>query len=246
MRAASVFGVDDVAVGGELVGAHPEHQSQRSGHREIEAAVPAHTPGGPGHRRPGTVLTVVPALRSIGASPRAEHLPAAEPHLRGDLVDLGVSAGHVTGHQPGIVGRRGEQVAGAQIARLDPLMPGHPLRREQRRRPGHQHDFADGGVIRAGTGGDDDRPLPAAVTRHVGQEPVRSRSRILEAGAEVLTDGVLAAELDDRRACCIGGAQQHRLEVRPGRGVPLGVSAPYSADSVTLSIAIDFARAANG
>ena len=157
---------------------------------------------------------MVATLRSIGASPPAEYLPAAEPHLRGDLVDLRVSAGHVTGHESGIVGGRGEQVTGAQIAGLNPLMPGHPLRREQRRRSGHQHDFADGGVICAGARGDDDSPLPAAVTRHVGKEPVRGRGRIVEAGAEVLPDGVLA---------------------------PSGVSAPYSADSVTLSIAIDFA-----
>ena len=79
--------------------------------------------------------------------------------------------------------------------------------------PGNQHDFANRGVGRTGAGGDDDGPLPAPVARHVGQEPMRRGGRVLEAGAEVLAKGVLAAELDDRRARLVDGAHQHRLQV---------------------------------
>ena len=51
-------------------------------------------------------------------------------------------------------------------------------------------------------------------------------------------DGVLATELDDRRAGLLDGAQQHRLKVR--RAIdqdPVGLAAaPCSGDSVTLFI----------
>ena len=67
------------------------------------------------------------------------------------------------------------------------------------------------------------------------------RGRIVETGAEVLPDGVLAAELDDRRARVIDGAQQHRLQIRPGRGIPGGGRQTGLGDSVTLSIATDIA-----
>ena len=54
-----------------------EHRAQRPAQRNVEAAVAAHAAGGPGHRRPGTEVPVVPALRGIAAAELAEHLTAA-------------------------------------------------------------------------------------------------------------------------------------------------------------------------
>ncbi len=222
MCAATVFGVDHMPVGGHLVGAHAEHQAHRSCHRKIEAAVAAHPAGGPRHRRTRAEFPVVPTLGCIIAAPWAEHLPTAEADLERDLVDQRVTAGHEAGHQPRIVGRRGKEVAWTQITGADPLVPWHPLGREQRRRPGHQHHFADRGVIGARAGRDNDRPLPAAVSRHIGQESVRRGGRVLKSRAQILPDGVLAAHLDDRRTRQFDGAKEHRLQVGAVSQVPRG------------------------
>ena len=223
MCAATVFGLDDLTVGGKFVGAHAEHRAQRPGEGNVEAAVAAHAAGGPGHRGPGTEVSVMPALRGVAAAELAEHLAAAQSHLDGDLVDQRVTAGHVARHQPGVVAGRRQQITGTEVARLDPLLPRHPLGGQQRRRAGNQHDFANRGLGCAGAGGHDDRPLPAAVARHVGQESMRSSGRVLEAGTQVLAEGVLAAELDDRRARLLDGAHQHRLQV----GAIFGVHAVH-------------------
>ncbi len=126
--------VDDMPVGRHLVAAHPEHRAQRPGQRQEEAAVAADPLGGLRHLRDGAVVAVVPALRGLGAAPGAHHLAPAQPDLGGGLVDLRVTGGHVAGHQPRVVRRGRQQVAGAQVARPDALIPGHPLRRQQRRR----------------------------------------------------------------------------------------------------------------
>jgi len=138
-------------------------------------------------------------------------------------VDLRVTAGHVAGHQPGVVGQRRQQVAGAKVAGFDALLPRHPLWRQQRGRTWNQYEFANRGLGCAWTGRDHDGPLPASVTRHVGQEPMRRGGRVLEAGAEVLTQGALAAELDDRGARLLDGAHQHRLQA----GAIVGVNAVH-------------------
>ena len=126
MCAAAVFGIHHVTVGGQFVGAHTEHRSQRSGQRQVEPAVAAYPAGGARHRRSRPVVAVVPALRGLAAPPFAEHLAAAKPDLDGGVVDLWVTAGRIAGHQPRVLRRRGEQVAGAQVAGSDPLLPRHP------------------------------------------------------------------------------------------------------------------------
>ena len=68
-----------------------------------------------------------------------------------------------------------------------------------------------------GIGGHDDRPLPALIAGQLGQEAVGGRRRVLEADAEVLTDRVVAAELDDRRAGLLDGTRQHRGEIASER-----------------------------
>ena len=213
MRAATVFGVDDMAVGGELVGANTEHHPQRAAEWQIEATVATHPPGRLGHRRIGAVVTVVPALSGVVAAPQAQHLTTAQPDLAGNLVNLRVAGAQVTWDEPGVLGRRCEQITRPQVTWTDPLIPGHPLWREQCSRTRHQDHFADSGPGGAGTRGNDDGPLPTAVAGQLGQEAVGGRSRVIESGSQVLPDSVLAAELHDRRAGVIDGARKHRRQV---------------------------------
>ena len=127
MRAAAVFEVDDMAVGRQLVAAHPEHHAQRTGQRQEETAIAADPFGGLRHLRAGAVVAVVPTLRRLGATPGAHHLATAQPDLGGGLVDLRVAGRQVAGHQPRVVRQRREQVARAQVAGPDALIPGQPL-----------------------------------------------------------------------------------------------------------------------
>ena len=198
MRAAPVEEVHDPAVGGHLVAAHPEHLAQRSGHRHHESAVAADPFGGPCHRRSRTVVAVVPALGGLVAPDGTEHPPPAQTQLDGGVVDQGIAGGGESGRQARIVGQWGQEIPGPQIAGPHPLIPGQPRRREQRRRPGHQHDLADRGVIGSRVGGDDHRPLPAVVAGEHREETVRRRDVVIEADPEVIADG-LTAELDHRR-----------------------------------------------
>ena len=213
-----------MAVGRQLVGAHAEHQAQRSAQRQIEPAVPAHPAGGPGHRRARPVVTVVPPLRGVGATQLAEQTASAQSELDGDLVDLGVTGRGESLHQAGVLGGRGQQVAGAEVTGPQPLLPRDPLGCQQGRRPGHKHHLADRRVVGAGMCRDNHGPLPALIARQVGQEAMCGSSGVVERRAQVLPDGV-AAVFDDRRARLFDGTHQHRLQVhrplghRRGRAV---------------------------
>ncbi len=213
MRPTSEFRVDDVSVRSELVSAHPKHQPELTTEGNVETAVAAGPARGPSHRSARAVLAVVPTLRSVPASPPAQHLTAAQPDLGGHLVDHRITGGQVSGHQPGIVGRRGQQVTGAQIAGTDPLLPRHPFGRQQRCRPRDEHDFADRGVISTRARGHDDSPLPTPVTGHIGEKAMGGRRRVLEPGAEILADGVFAAVFHDRGARLLDSTHQQGLEV---------------------------------
>ena len=214
MRAAAVFEVDDMAVGGQLVAAYPEHGAQRPGKRQEEPAIAACALGGLRHLRRRTVVAVVPALRRFGAAPGAHHPAPSQTDLQGDLVDLWITGGQVTGYQPRIIRHRRQQVARAQVARPDPLIPGHPLRRQQRRRPRHQHDLADRRVVGTRASGHDDSPLPALVTGQMREEAVGSAGRIFVSDAEVVAHRVGTAELDDRRPRRLHGVGEQGRQLR--------------------------------
>ena len=139
----------------------------------------------------------MPALRGVGAAEFAEHLPPAQTQLDGDVVDGRVAGRRVAGHQPRVVAKRGEKVAGTQVAGTDPLLPRHPCGCQQRRRTRHQHDLADRRVVGTGMSRDHDCPLPAAVSGQVGQEAMGGGGVVVVGDADVLADRV-AAELDDR------------------------------------------------
>ncbi len=202
-------------VGRQLIGAHPEQQSQRPTQRQIEPAVPAYPASGPGHRRARPVVAVMPALRGVDATQTAEQMASAEPELDGDLVELRVTGGGEPRHQARVLGGRGEQVAGAEVAGPEPVLPRHPRRRQQGRRSRHEHDLADRCVVGPGMRRDNHGPLPALIAGLVGQETVGGGIRVVECRTQVLTDGV-AAVFDDRSARLVDGAHQHRLEVRRG------------------------------
>lgn len=51
---------------------------------------------------------------------------------------------------------------------------------------------------------------------------MRGRGGVVEARSQIFTDGVLAAELDDRLARVVNGAQEYRLQVRTPGGVLTG------------------------
>jgi hypothetical protein len=87
---------------------------------------------------------------------------------------------------------RAHPAARAQVARADALVPGQPLGRGQRVGAGQQRQFAHGHPVAAGRGGQDHRPLPAAVAGQGGLEAVRRRALVLVGDAEVRTDLTLA------------------------------------------------------
>ena len=233
MCAATEFGVHHVTVGGELVGAHAEHQTELAAQRNVEAAVATNPPGRARHRRPWPVVAVMPPLCRVPAAPQAKHPTPAEPDLDGHIVDDRVTGRHVPGHQAWVVGRRRQQIARTQIARPDPFLPRHPFRRQQRRRARDEHDFTDGRVLGAGARGHHDCPLPTAISGQLSEEAVRRRRRVLELGSEVLPHGALAAVFLDRRARRVDGAGQHRLQPGcdvsgPRRGHRLGAGGALS------------------
>ena len=219
MGAAAVLHGHHVTVSRQLVGADPEQRAQGPGQRQEEAAVSAHPARGASHRRVRAVVTLQPPLGRVDAPQRAEQLPTAQPEFACDLVELGVTGRHVAGHQPRIVGGRSEQIARAEVARLDALVPRHPRRREKRGGSRNQDHLADRGVIGAGVCGDDDRPLPALVAGQHREEAMGRRGGVLEAGSEVLADYIVAAELRDRRARQVDRTRQHGADSQALAGV---------------------------
>ena len=94
------------------------------------------------------------------------------PSSQADLLDRRVVGEHVARGQPLVVGRGRQQVADAEVARLEPLLPGQPAGREQRVGAGQQHRLADRDVLAARHPGDGDGPPPAAVAGEAAVEVV--------------------------------------------------------------------------
>ena len=169
---------------GVAVGADAEGVDQRAGHPDQEAAAAAEVGRGLGQRRLGAAVAVVPALGGELAALEREGADPAEAELVGDVADLGLVVGvervvaeGVRRHQPRVVVGDRQQVAGRQVAGLDPLPVGHPRRRDDRLVAGDQHDLVDGDVLLRGRPGDGDRPAPADVAaagagEQVGDQPL--------------------------------------------------------------------------
>ena len=125
-----------------------------------------------------------------------------------DGVELGVAGRRPAGLEPRVVGTERQHVAGADVARTDPLRPRQPGLAEDRVGPGQQLGLADGRGAAARHARDGDGPLPAAVAAGGRGEPVRDQPLALDDQAEVLADvGGVLGELDrdltgqvDRRA----------------------------------------------
>ncbi len=141
-----------------------------------------------GHLGGGPEVPVRPPGGRVEASLGAHHAGAAEPELVGDAADLLVLVGVLGGVEVVVqarVGRDeavvvvvdGQQVAGREVLRADPLVPRDPLGRHDGAGTGQQRDLADGdGGVRVVVGHHDrDRPGPAAVAGLVGREVVGGR-----------------------------------------------------------------------
>ena len=208
MRAAAVLDRDHPAVGaGELVGAHPEAGLQRAGQGDEEPAGAAVRRRLPGHRAVRSVVGFLPALGSGQPAVPGQHPDPAQAEFEGHLFDLRIARVGVARHQPGVVRRGWQQVAGAQVTRLQPLAPRHPGRRQQRALAGQQHHFGHARrPVRGPHHGD--RPEPAHVAGQRGRERRGGRVRTFRPYPEVAADLRLrATRLGDAD---VAGGQLHR------------------------------------
>jgi hypothetical protein len=211
MRTAAVLDRYHPAVGGrDLVGAGAETSLQRTAERDEEAATAA---GGwrlPSHRAVRAELARVPAVGSVETSEPGQHPDPAQTEFERDLLDLRIVGGKVARYQSGIVRSGGQQVAGAEIARLQPFTPRHPLGCEQRVLTGQQHHLGNGRLpIRRPHHGD--RPAPADVARQFGGEGVGGRELALGPDAEVLAHRG-AGHLDRTGPGLLHCGGQHRVD----------------------------------
>jgi hypothetical protein len=159
-----------------------------------------------GHRAGRAVVGVLPPFGGRQPAVPGKHPDPAETELEGDLLDLRVAGVEIAGHQPVIVRRRRQQVARAQVARLQPLTPRHPGRREQCALAGQQHHLghARWRVRRTHHG---DRPVPADVAGQGGGEGMGGRVLVLSPDPEVAAHlGLRAAGLGDAH---VGRGQFH-------------------------------------
>ncbi|SGC94083.1 Uncharacterised protein [Mycobacterium tuberculosis] len=197
-------------VSGQFVTTYPEHCAQRPGQRQEETAVAADAFRRPRHSRAGTIVAVVPPLGRLGATPGAHHPAPTQPDLCGGLVNLRITTGGVTRNQPRIILRRRQQISGAQVSRPHPLLPRHPIRRQQCGRPRDQHHLADRGMVRTGIARHHDGPLPSLVARQMRDEPVGGGVAILVADAQVVSHRLRAAELHNGGPGLVGRTPEHR------------------------------------
>jgi hypothetical protein len=212
MRAAAVLDRHHVGVGiGELVGAHAEACLQRTRQRDEETAGAAVGRRLLRHCAVRTELRGVPAVGGLQPAVPGQHLHPAQAEFEGHLLELLIAGVGVTRHQPGIVRRRRQQVAGAEVARLQPFAPRHPVRRQQGTVARQQHHLGHPRrpVRRPHQG---HRPVPAAVAGQGGGKGMGGHIRGLGPYAEVRADLRL-------RTPCLGDAhvgtgQVHRS--RPG------------------------------
>ena len=126
----------------------------------------------------------------------------------------GSSPKEYVGTSRGSSSSTGSRSPGRQVAGLDPLAVGHPLRGDDRLLAGDQHDLVDGDRLLAGGPGHGDRPAPAGVARAGAREEMGDDALALDHVAEVLAD-VGGADLLDQ-----GGARL--VDRRHGGGVGLG------------------------
>jgi|GEM_PF-6058459 len=188
VRPAAVLHRDHLPVGlGDLVAAHPEAGLQRAGQRQEEPAGATGSRRLPGHRAVRAVLAGEPPVGGLQPAQPRHHPDPAQAQLEGGLLDLWVVGEQVGRYQPGIVRGARQQVAGAQVAGLQPLAPRHPVRRAQRVLARQQHHLGHRGFgLRRPHHGD--RPVPADVAGQRGGEGVGDGKLALRLHAEVLTD----------------------------------------------------------
>jgi len=212
MRAAAVLDRHHPAVGGgELVAADAETGLQGAGQREVETAAATVRRRLLGHRAVRPEVALVPPLGGLGPAEPGEHPHPAEAEFEGDLLDLRIAGVGVAGHQPGVVRRGRQQVAGAEVTRLQPLAPRHPGRRQQRAVTRQQHHLGDARLT-TGRPHHGDRPVPADVAGQRGREGVGGGVLALGPYPEMYAHlGARAAGLGDAD---VGAGQLHRG--RPG------------------------------
>jgi len=226
MRAAAVLDRHHLTVGlGDLVAAHPEAGPQGTGQRQEEPAGAARGGRRLGHRAVRAVVAGEPAVGRLQPPQPRHHPDPAEAEFEGHLLDLRVVGEQVGRHQPGVVRVGGQQVAGAQVARLQPLAPRHPLRRAQRTLARQQHHL---GHRRVGFGRphQGDRPVPADVAGQGRGEGVGDGQLALRLHAQVLADlgaghllGGGPGQLHGRGGAGVEGLFGHRNILAPRRPV---------------------------
>ena len=212
MRTAAVLDRDHPAVGdGELVGAHAESGLQRARQRDEEPAAAARRGCLLGHRGVRAEVGILPAFGGVQPALPGQHPFPAQAQLEGHLLDLRIARVGVARHQSRIVLRRWQQIAGAQVTRLQPLAPRHPGRSQQRTFAGQQHHLGHPRRrVRCPHHGD--RPVPADIAGQPRRERVGGRIRSLRPYPEVTADlGLRPARFDDAD---IGAGQLDRR--RPG------------------------------
>ncbi len=200
----------------ELVGADTEGLAERAADRDEEPAGDAgggcrlgHRCLGPEGLVPAVGGAVQPVAGQDAGAPHAEFLgdggdgtPYGYHGAVGDVGVLGLDQfRHLGGDdrvrrryvlarparlQPQVLGVGGQQVAGAHVARAQPLAPRHPLGREQRILAGKQHRFVEGDVLGAGGARHGDGPAPAPVAGVLALEEVRDDPVALRDGGDVL------------------------------------------------------------
>ena len=138
-----------------------------------------------GERRLGAAVAVVPALGGEVAALDREGADPAEAEVLGrpariwalSSASSGSSPKEYVGTSRGSSSLDRQQVAGREVAGLDPLAVGHPVRGDDGLVAGDQHDLVDGDVLLPRRAGHGDRPAPADVAgagagEEVGDDPL--------------------------------------------------------------------------
>ena len=189
VRPAAVIQGDDAAVVRALpVGADPEDRPQRTGQSDAESAVEALARRLAGHGRRGAAVAVIPPLGGIVSTVLRQHPGATQAELPECLrCQLGLRVG-VRRDEAGVVRRRGQQVAGREVLRLDAVAVGDPGGRDESSGTGQQHDLVDGDRVGAIGAGHRDGPLPTDVRRVGARKGVGHHQCVVGHGTQVLAD----------------------------------------------------------
>ena len=209
-RVLSAFGRDDTAERW-YEGDHGPHTpvSEAAAQRHEEPAADAVRRGGLRDRRMRPVIAFVPALGRVVATVFGQH-PGPSRHLdlgRGSRTRvrvLGVGPGEEPvrhrvvaveddqRHQALVVGAGGQQVADADVTGAQPVLPGHPGRREQRVGARQQDALVDRDDLRPRRAGHRDRPPPPRVAGIGAVEKVRDDAIGGGLGPQIVADRVRA------------------------------------------------------